>query len=78
MTMTQRSWKLTGLVATVVIVLSFPLSLILNRQSGDLKEPVAVFTGGNACIECHQKGVLEAEGFQVAEFEFRRGEEARG
>ncbi len=50
-----KSWKITGLVATVVIVLSFPLSLFLNRNSGNAREPEAVFTGGKACIECHQK-----------------------
>jgi len=53
--MNHNSWKTTGLVATVVIVLTIPLSLILNRDSGQTKDPVAVFTGGKACIECHQK-----------------------
>ena len=55
MTTNLRSWKITGLIATVVIVLSFPLSLILNRKVGETKNPVAEFTGGKACIECHQK-----------------------
>ena len=55
MTTNLRSWKITGLVATVVIVLSFPLSLLLNRTHGEYQQPVAVFTGGKACIECHQK-----------------------
>ena len=55
MTMNKRSWKITGLVATVVIVLSFPLSLLLNRGHGALQQPAATFTGGKACIECHQK-----------------------
>ena len=55
MTMDQRSWKITGMIATMVIVLSFPLSLILNRNGGKDNQPVAVFTGGKACIECHQK-----------------------
>ncbi len=50
-----RSWKITGLIAIVVIVLSFPLSLLLNRDHGKIQRPVAVFTGGKACIECHQK-----------------------
>ena len=55
MTTNLRSWKITGLIATVVIVLSFPLSLIVNRNVGETKNPVAEFTGGKACIECHQK-----------------------
>jgi Tfp pilus assembly protein PilF len=46
---------MTGLVATAVIVLSVPLSLLLNRHSGDAPEAAFVFTGGNSCIECHQK-----------------------
>ncbi|MEI7982439.1 MAG: cytochrome c3 family protein, partial [Bacteroidota bacterium] len=53
--MNKKTWKNTGLIATVVIVLTFPLSLILNRNSGNRQEPAAVFTGGKACIECHQK-----------------------
>jgi len=55
MTMTHNAWKTTGLVATVVIVLTIPLSLLLNRNSGQDKAAVATFTGGKACIECHQK-----------------------
>ncbi|MCX6306431.1 MAG: multiheme c-type cytochrome [Bacteroidetes bacterium] len=51
----HRSWKMAGLVATVVIVLSFPLSLLLNHNQGGSEQPAASFTGGKACIECHQK-----------------------
>jgi predicted CXXCH cytochrome family protein len=51
----NRSWKIAGLAATVVIVLSFPLSLLLNMNAGATQEPDAVFTGGRSCIECHQK-----------------------
>jgi tetratricopeptide (TPR) repeat protein len=53
--MDQTTWKNTGFIATVVIVLSIPLSLFLNRNTGNIEEPLAVFTGGNSCIECHQK-----------------------
>jgi tetratricopeptide (TPR) repeat protein len=53
--MNQNTWKTAGFVATVVIVLTIPLSLLLNRNSGQAQETAAVFTGGNACIECHQK-----------------------
>ncbi len=55
MTTNLRSWKIAGLLATVVIVLSFPLSLVMNRKAGENKTQVAEFTGGKACIECHQK-----------------------
>jgi len=57
-TMTHTAWKTTGLIATLVIVLTIPLSLLLNRNASKTKEPVAVFTGGKACIECHQKEYL--------------------
>jgi len=53
--MNHNAWKTTGLVATLVIVLTIPLSLLLNRNSGITKVPAATFTGGKACIECHQK-----------------------
>jgi len=55
MTMNYRSWKITGLIATVVIVLAIPLSLVLNRPFGDLQGSGVIFTGGKSCIECHQK-----------------------
>ena len=51
----NRNWRVTGLVATVVIVLSFPLSLLMNRGAGEVVQAGATFTGGKACIECHQK-----------------------
>ena len=50
-----KSWRLAGFIATVVIVISFPVSLLLNRHNGSAPGPSAVFTGGQACIECHQK-----------------------
>jgi Tfp pilus assembly protein PilF len=51
----NRNWRVAGLVATVVIVLSFPLSLLMNRGAGNFVQAGATFTGGKACIECHQK-----------------------
>ena len=54
-TITHHTWKTAGLIATVVIVLTFPASLLLNRNNSQANKPVAVFTGGKACIECHQK-----------------------
>jgi len=53
--MNKRPWNIAGLAATVVIVLSFPLSLIMNRNAGQDDQTTVVFTGGKACIECHQK-----------------------
>ena len=53
--MNRKAWNIAGFAATVVIVLSFPLSLLMNRYTVDTDQPGAVFTGGHACIECHQK-----------------------
>lgn len=54
--MKSNSWNLTGLISTVVIVLSIPLSLLLNRPVDSAATgPEVAFTGGKACIECHQK-----------------------
>jgi len=55
MSMTHNAWKTAGFIATVVIVLSMPLSLLLNLNSHSEQGNEATFTGGNACIECHQK-----------------------
>jgi predicted CXXCH cytochrome family protein len=54
-TLTHNAWKTTGLIATVVIVLAIPVSLLLNRNAGHNTDPAPTFTGGKACIECHQK-----------------------
>ena len=35
MTMNHKSWKITGLIATVVIVLTIPLSLIAKPEFRD-------------------------------------------
>jgi Tfp pilus assembly protein PilF len=55
MTMNYNAWRNTGLVATVVIVLTIPLSLLLNRNPGPSQIATVIFTGGKSCIECHQK-----------------------
>lgn len=51
----RTTWKKIGFVATIVIVLSIPLSLIMNRNNKFVESSKANFTGGKACIACHQK-----------------------
>ena len=51
----KRSWELAGFISTLVIVVSIPLSLFLNRVSGDQADKPPEFTGGKPCIECHRK-----------------------
>jgi tetratricopeptide (TPR) repeat protein len=56
--MTTTFWKIIGIVATVVIVLTIPLHVRQerNRQSSHQDEPpqVAKFVGSDACRDCHQ------------------------
>ena len=55
----DRSWKITGYVATVIIVLAFPLYILkalyvdgFGEAAGTL--PDARFVGSKACLECHK------------------------
>jgi len=52
----MRNWKITGIIATLVIVLSIP-AYVLKQQY--LRPPPApppppVFVGGQKCAECHK------------------------
>jgi tetratricopeptide (TPR) repeat protein len=52
----MTSWKITGLIATFVIVLSIPAYLLkekyFRRPSGP--QPVATFVGNKKCMDCHK------------------------
>jgi tetratricopeptide (TPR) repeat protein len=52
-----RPWKITGFVATIVFVASFPLYIARTAadRSGERLEEIAYFTGRNSCIDCHKK-----------------------
>jgi predicted CXXCH cytochrome family protein len=55
-----RNWEITGVVATLVIVLTIPIYALkqtyLNGQSGkSVPGPVAAFVGRDKCIDCHEK-----------------------
>jgi len=52
----MRNWKITGIIATLVIVLSLPAYVLKQkylRQSAALPVP-ASFVGGQKCAECHK------------------------
>jgi len=52
----MRNWKITGIIATLVIVLSIPAYVAkqkYDRQTAALPEPVT-FVGGQKCAECHK------------------------
>ena len=51
-------WKITGFIATVIIVLTFPAYLLLqsayDHEEDLLSQSTAQFVGGESCIECHK------------------------
>ncbi|NLE33901.1 MAG: tetratricopeptide repeat protein [Bacteroidales bacterium] len=52
----MRNWKKIGMIATAVLVISFPVYLVrtaLERQ-GDKHAQGPSFTGAASCIECHK------------------------
>jgi len=53
-------WKITGIVATVLIILSIPLYLVSERRgsvrtANKRPQTVAVFAGSQKCKDCHQQ-----------------------
>ena len=55
----NKKWKITGIIATVVIVLSFPLYILkafyvdgFGRETETVT--VAHYTGSKSCIDCHK------------------------
>jgi len=52
----MRNWKITGIIATLIIVLSIPAYVLKQkyfRQSAVPLQPVS-FVGGQKCAECHK------------------------
>jgi len=49
-------WKLTGIVATLVIILSIPLYLIQVKSinPGETSQPHRTFVGSLKCMDCHK------------------------
>ena len=52
----KQRWILTGVLATLVIVLAIPLSLLKKtvRQGDNNKTPLPTYVGRSACISCHK------------------------
>src|SRR3970282_903125 len=48
-------WKKTGIIATGIIVIMVPVSLLLHNPSSSQKINQAEFVGGKECISCHQR-----------------------
>jgi tetratricopeptide (TPR) repeat protein len=50
------NWKITGIIATLVIILSIPAYLVKQKymQLPADRQPTASFSGGQKCAECHK------------------------
>jgi Tfp pilus assembly protein PilF len=56
----MRSWKLTGFISTILIVLSIPVYYLKMEYARPLKYAVGVqtaatFVGSKKCMDCHKK-----------------------
>ncbi|MCJ7538402.1 MAG: cytochrome c family protein, partial [Desulfobacterales bacterium] len=56
----MKKWKITGVVATVVIVLSIPFYLLKHKyiflgSDGVQPKPAAIFVGTQKCMDCHKR-----------------------
>jgi hypothetical protein len=49
-------WKITGLIATLIIVLSIPAYMLKEKYFRGLpaSRPVATFVGSKKCMDCHR------------------------
>ncbi|MCF8381912.1 MAG: tetratricopeptide repeat protein [Bacteroidales bacterium] len=53
----MKHWKITGYIATVVIVFAFPIYLVriaIERSAPEIQSG-PFFTGRESCVECHKK-----------------------
>jgi len=56
----MKSWKVTGIIATIFIILSIPLYLmktacVTSRVDVSRGVPAASFVGSRKCMDCHKK-----------------------
>ena len=53
----MKNWKLTGLIAAVLIIILIPLAGIKYRkqQLNNFTNDYPTNVGGKKCLECHQK-----------------------
>lgn len=51
----SNNWKIIGIIATTIIVVMIPLSLLVQKASTYSFKKEAFFVGGEKCITCHQR-----------------------
>ncbi|MBW2469096.1 MAG: hypothetical protein JRE62_07335, partial [Deltaproteobacteria bacterium] len=52
----MKSWKITGLIATIIIILSIPAYLLKETYFPPIPVPgpIATFAGSKKCMDCHK------------------------
>jgi tetratricopeptide (TPR) repeat protein len=52
----MKSWKITGIIATLVIIFSIPAYMLkeIYFHHPPVAKPVATFVGGRKCADCHK------------------------
>jgi len=52
----MRNWKITGIIATLAIILSVPAYMLKQKyfRPAAVPQPAAAFVGGQKCAECHK------------------------
>jgi Tfp pilus assembly protein PilF len=52
----MKSWKITGLIATLVIILSIPAYVLKEKYfpRPPTPRPIAIFVGSKKCMDCHK------------------------
>jgi len=52
----MKSWKITGLIATLIIILSIPVYMLKEKYfyRPPAPRPAATFVGGRKCADCHK------------------------
>lgn len=53
----KKNWQIAGLMATIIIVISIPLSILVQRDIKVLSDETdsAQFVGRKVCLDCHKK-----------------------
>ena len=56
----MKGWKITSIIATIVIILSIPLYLLkdayfTSSPDGSQGKPLTAFVGSRKCMDCHKK-----------------------
>lgn len=51
----MQNWKISGIIATLIIILSLPLYAIMHKQNNTRADQAATFVSSKGCRKCHKK-----------------------